>query len=79
MSAGGGALAGDGRPAGGSTEIVCALGDGRRLTLYEPVGPARCDRCAQWADDICFALREPDGSERHGGLCAACLAEVLPL
>jgi hypothetical protein len=77
MNAGGDRVAGDAGRSGGTSEIVCALGDGRRLTLYEPVGPARCDRCDDWADDVCFALREPDGSERHGGLCAPCLAQLL--
>ncbi len=70
---------GDGRALPAAPEIVCGLDGGRLLTLYEPVGPARCDRCGAQADDVCFAVREPDGSERHGGLCGTCFAELLPL
>lgn len=58
-------------------EIVCRLSDGGTVTIYEPVGPANCDRCRRKADDVCFRISLHDGTIEDGGLCSACLAVLL--
>jgi hypothetical protein len=61
---------------GDTAELICALPAGGTIELYEPVGPAKCERCGSRADDICFRIAR-DGSVVDGGLCASCLAEVM--
>lgn len=59
-------------------EIVCALGEGRSVRLYAPVGPALCDRCGQRSDDVAYMIDGQSESKKSGGLCGPCLAAILP-
>ncbi|MGE0065741.1 MAG: hypothetical protein AB7F97_09300 [Solirubrobacterales bacterium] len=59
-------------------EIECFVGDGRKISLYSPVGPASCDRCGETANDVEYMVYDKGEPQASGGLCGLCLIAALP-
>jgi hypothetical protein len=60
----------------GGWEIVDPT-HGTRLSLYPPLLGNTCTRCTDQIDDVSFVIEGDRGEQQAGGLCVACLVEVL--